>query len=195
MFLQRLAVLALVGLVGGGYAAARNGPLSARPVLAPAPARTAIAPPHLVAATLAPVHVRVKRSDPVRVERSVPAPVKRSVPARAKRSALHRVDPLESFCRDARRLHATYETRRPPNGSPASVYIAFLAEGARLERGLAQRLGRLRAPDPATAKLRLLAARRLALARALVGAAERRDARAYWAAAAALANAPRGCTG
>jgi hypothetical protein len=169
MFLQRLAVLALVGLVGGGYASARNSSLSLQPVLAPPSPRTATTPPHVVPAAPPPVHVRVQRSVP------------------------HRVDPLEAFCRDARRLRADYEARRPPNGSPASVYIAFLGHGARLERGLAQRLGRLHARGPRSAQLRRRAARRVTLALALVDAAKRRDARAYWKAAAALADAPAGC--
>jgi len=173
MFLNRLAALALIAVAAGGYASARNGPLALQPVLAPAPAKRAL--PRVVA--------------------------KPAAQARVPLSILRPADPLRGFCRYADRVRGSYESRRPPVGSPASVYIPFLAEGARIEAALADRL------KGAPERFRLLAARRVALAQALVHAAERRDVRAYWEtvdalaanarAARAVSRAPGspGCTG
>jgi hypothetical protein len=152
---RRIGALALVALAAGGYASARNGSLALQPTFAPAP--------------------EVRR--PV-LPRVVVAP---AVHARVRQTVRPAADPLRSFCRYAQRVRAAYESRRPQAGSPASVYIPFLVEGARMEAALAERL------EPAPARFRRLAARRVELARALVDAANRRDVRAYWATVDALA--------
>src|SRR5438552_11242440 len=100
-----------------------------------------------------------------------------------------RPSPLVSFCKREHAVRLAYAAQRPPEGSTASVYIAWLTVGARRATELDTRVRQVAgaaAKEPRWQRFLALVANEARLSRALVVAAERRDAAAYWTAARAL---------